>query len=93
MIGFITYVVIFWIAIWIKQKKDTIPQTSPKREEYTRLMFISFVTSIIGPCVSIDPKSALIFKSSSISMIAQVSLMAMLQIVAHFNKRLLVKDF
>merc|ERR1740129_1162099 len=26
-------------------------------------------------------------------MIAQVSLMAMLQIVAHFNKRLLVKDF
>ena len=93
IIGFITYVVIFWITIWLKQKKDTIPQTLPKREDYMRLMFISFVTSIIGPCVSIDPKSALIFISSSISMIAQVSLMAMLQIVAHFNKRLLVKDF
>ena len=70
----------------VKEKED-------KRGEFQKLSFISFITSIIGPCISVDPRSSLIFVSSSASMVGQVILMGSLQIVAYFFNEKLEDDF
>ena len=59
------------------------------RKEVCKSLFISFFTSIIGPCVCVDPRSPMIFFASSLSMIGQVTLMASLQVIAYFNENLL----
>ena len=99
------YTAIFWILVNRNLKKANLTgdsvgsdvesksQSNHIPEEFWKLVYISFISSVIGPCVSIHPRSALIFVSSSISMIAQVSLMSILQIVAHCKKGLLVKGF
>ena len=86
------YAAIFWILVNRNLKKNNLTEDSVG-SEFWKLVYISFISSIIGPCVSIHPRSALIFVSSSISMIAQVTLMSILQIVAHCKKGLLVKGF
>ena len=103
---FIVYAAIFWTTFYFKilAKKgidspsqpeyiNTMERATKDDEKFWKWVFISFFSSIIGPCVSIDPRSALIFISSSISMIAQVTLMASLQVVAFFNKDLLTEKF
>ena len=104
---FIIYAAIFWTTFYFKilAKKgidsiqeqpdyiNTMERATKDDEKFWKWVFISFFSSIIGPCVSIDPRSALIFISSSISMIAQVTLMASLQVVAFFNKDLLTEKF
>ena len=103
---FILYTAIFWTTFYfkiVKAKKDIYIATQQKYimsqeamqkdEKFWKWVFISFFTSIIGPCVSIDPRSAIIFISSSIYMIAQVTLMTSLQFVAFFNKKLLAQEF
>ena len=94
------YAVIFWINVYRSLKTNDLTEDqagskveSESPEDFWSLIYLSFISSVIGPCVSIHPRSALIFVSSSISMIAQVTLMAILQIVAHFKKDLLVKGF
>ena len=99
------YTAIFWILVNRNLKKANLTgdsvgsdvesksQSNHIPEEFWKLVYISFISSVIGPCVSIHPRSALIFVSSSISMIAQVSLMSILHIVAHCKKGLLVKGF
>ena len=64
-----------------------------KRGEVLKLMFLSFITSLIGPCINVDPRSSLIFVSSYVSMIAQVIVMSSLQIVAYFFPYLLEDQF
>ena len=101
----IIYAAIFWITVYRNLKVNNLKednidsdvesesQSNPIPEDFWNLIYISFISSVIGPCVSIYPRSTLIFVSSSISMIAQVTLMSILQIVAHFKKDLLVEGF
>ena len=102
----ILYGAIFWTTFYFKilaekgidstsqpEYINTMEKATKDDEKFWKWVFISFFTSIIGPCVSIDPRSALIFASSSISVIAQVTLMASLQIVAFFDKNLLAEEF
>ena len=87
------YAAIFWILVNRNLKKTNVTEDRVGSEEFWKLVYISFISSVIGPCVNIHPRSALIFVSSSISMIAQVTLMSILQIVAHCKKDLLVEGF
>ena len=101
----IIYAAIFWIALYQNLKGNNLTGHNVGSEVeseshsnviptgFWKLVYISFISSVIGPCVSIHPRSTLIFVSSSISMIAQVTLMAILQIVAHCKKDLLVEGF
>ena len=96
------YAAIFWINVYQNLKTNDLTEDqvgseveseSQSNHIFWNLIYLSFISSVIGPCVSIYPRSAFIFVSSSISMIAQVTLMAILQIVAHFKKDLLVEGF
>ena len=104
----VLYGAIFWTTFYFKvlaekgidstsqpqpEYMNTMEKATKDDEKFWKWVFISFFTSIIGPCVSIDPRSDLIFASSSISVIAQVTLMASLQIVAFFDKDLLAEEF
>ena len=71
---------------WEKNKEE-------KKGESQKLIFISFISSIICPCISVDPRSALIFLSSSVSMVGQVILMGCLQIMAYFFKEEMEEKF
>ena len=99
------YAGIFWFNVYPNQnindltedgiglEVDSERKSNHIPEDFWNLIYLSFISSVIGPCVSIYPRSALIFVSSSISMIAQVTLMSILQILAHFKKDLLVEGF
>ena len=86
-VSFLVYTVIFWIIYYFKTRKER------KRGEVLKLMFLSFITSLIGPCINVDPRSTLIFVSSYVSMIALVIVMSSLQIVACFFPHLLEDQF
>ena len=70
-IALITYAIPYWSYVYANFKNCG--------KETWKLIIVNFFTSMIGPCIVIDPKSSLIFVSFLFSMVGHLVLLGTLQ--------------